>query len=121
MFYDYGGLMESEHNIQSNIMVEVSKTNCTIFRTNVGKVRMFDGRWFDTGLPKGHPDLYGFKHSNGKVFYLEIKNKNGRAREDQKQFHNMLTNHGIIHGIARSPEDALKIIDDELIGFGFED
>jgi len=27
---------------------------------------------------------------------------------------------GIIHGIARSPEDALKIIDEELVGFGFE-
>jgi len=32
----------------------------------------------------------------------------------------MLTNHGIIHGIARSPEDALKIIDEELVGYGFK-
>lgn len=111
---------QSEHDIQSRIMIEVSKDNCTIFRANVGMVRMADGRWFDTGLPKGHPDLYGFKHSNGKVFYIEVKNKTGRARDDQIQFHYMLANHGIIHGIARSPEDALKIIDEELVGYGFK-
>jgi len=101
-------------------MIAVSANNCTIFRTNVGMVRMSDGRWFDTGLPKGHPDLYGFKWSNGKVFYIEVKNLTGRAREDQVQFHYMLENHGIIHGIARSPEDALKIIDEELVGYGFK-
>lgn len=109
-----------EQDIQSLIRIALTKDNCTIFRANVGKVKTIDGRWFDTGLPKGHPDLYGFKHSNGKVFYIEVKNRTGRAREDQKQFHYMLTNHGIIHGIARSPEDALKIIDEELVGYGFK-
>ena len=114
-------MTKSEAAIQNDIRVAVSLDDCTVFRTNVGKVRTDTGRYFDTGLPQGHPDLYGFKHSNGKVFYLEIKNKNGRAREDQVQFHNMLTNHGIIHGIARSTEDALKIIDEELVGYGFSD
>ena len=111
--------MQSEHSIQSAIMVAVSQHHCTIFRSNVGKVKMADGRWFDTGLPKGHPDLYGFKWSNGKVFYLEIKNAKGKPRTDQIRFHKMLTSHHIIHGIARSTDDALKIIDEELIGYGF--
>lgn len=31
----------------------------------------------------------------------------------------MLTRSGIIHGIARSPEDAVKIVKEELIGYGF--
>lgn len=32
----------------------------------------------------------------------------------------MLTKRRIIHGIARSVDDALKIIDEELIGYGFK-
>lgn len=111
--------MISEHAIQSAIMVAVSKHQCTIFRSNVGKVKTADGRWFDTGLPNGHPDLYGFRWSDGKVFYLEIKNAKGRPRADQIRFHQMLTKHGIIHGIARSVDDALKIIDKGLVGYGF--
>lgn len=114
-------MTESEHQIQSAILVAVSRHHCNIFRSNVGKVKTADGRWFDTGLPKGHPDLYGFKWSNGKVFYLEIKNAKGRPRADQVQFHKMLTKRRIIHGIARSVDDALKIIDKELVGYGFKE
>lgn len=114
-------MMISEHEIQSRILVAVSQHRCTIFRSNVGKVKTNDGRWFDTGLPKGHPDLYGFKWSNGKVFYLEIKNAKGKPRQDQIRFHHMLTSHNIIHGIARSVNDALKIVDEELVGYGFKD
>ena len=111
--------MISEHEIQSRILVAVSKHQCTVFRANVGKVKTADGRWFDTGLPKGHPDLYGFKWSNGKVFYLEIKNAKGKPRPDQIQFHKMLTSHHIVHGIARSVGDAIKTIDEELVGYGY--
>lgn len=111
--------MISEHSIQSAIMAAVSKHQCTVFRSNVGKVKTIDGRWFDTGLPKGHSDLYGWRWSDGKVFYIEVKNEKGKPRPDQIRFHKMLTKHHIIHGIARSTDDALKIIDEELIGYGF--
>ena len=47
--------MTAEHKIQNDIRVALTKNNCRVFRTNVGKVRMADGRWFDTGLPKGFP------------------------------------------------------------------
>lgn len=80
---------------------------------------MADGRWFDTGLPKGHPDLYGFRWSDHQVFYLEIKNAKGHPRPDQIRFHEMLTKRGVIHGIARSVEDATKIVKEGLIGYGF--
>lgn len=113
--------MTPEHKIQSDVMVAVSAHHCTVFRTNVGKVRLPDGRWFNTGLPNGHPDLYGFRWSDGRVFYLEIKTPTGRPRKDQLRFHRMLTNHNIIHGIARSMDDALKIIDQALVGYGFKD
>ena len=109
-----------EQEIQNNIRVAVSLNNCKIFRANVGKVKMVNGRWFDTGLPTGYPDLHGYKILNGKIFYIEVKTPSGKPRHDQIQFHNQLMSDHIIHGIARSPEDALKIIDEELVGYGFE-
>ena len=77
----------------------------------IGKVRLEDGRWFDTGLPPGHPDLYGFRIGDGKVFYIEVKTATGRPRPDQITFHKMLNRYGIIHGIARSADDAVKRVD----------
>ncbi len=52
--------MTTESLIQNQIRVELSKAGHTVFRVNVGKVRMADGRYFDTGLPKGFSDLFGF-------------------------------------------------------------
>ena len=49
----------TETDLMNAVMLAASAKDCVIFRTNVGKVRMTDGRWFDTGLPKGHADLYG--------------------------------------------------------------
>ena len=112
---------KSEHAIQNDIQVEVSKNHCRIFRANVGTVSLPNGGYFKTGLPNGYPDLHGYKQSNGKIFYIEVKNKTGRPRPDQIQFHNQLMTDHIIHGIARSSADALKIINQELVGYGFDD
>lgn len=112
--------MKSEHEIQSEILLAVSARHCTIFRANVGKVKTGDGRWFKTGLPNGFPDLFGFRWVDGKTFFIEVKNATGRPSPNQIRFHHMLVNHEIIHGIARSPEDALMIVEGGLIGYGFE-
>lgn len=112
--------MQSEHDIQNLIRIALSANDCTVFRANVGKVKMQNDRWFDTGLPKGHFDLYGFRHSDGKVFYIEVKNEVGRPRSDQIKFHEMLTHWKIIHGIARSPEQAVDIVKKGLVGYGFK-
>lgn len=108
-----------ESDIQKLTMIKLSSDDCTVFRTNAGKFRSMDGKRIIQGLPLGHFDLYGFKHVNGKVFYIEMKTKTGKARESQINFHKMLSHWGIIHGIARSPEDAVKIVDEELVGYGF--
>lgn len=113
--------MTSEHSIQSAIMVAVSRHQCTVFRSNVGKVKTIDGRWFDTGLPKGHSDLYGWRWLDGKVFYIEVKNAKGRLRPDQIRFHKMLASHHIIHCCARNVDDTLKTIQQGLVGYGYPD
>lgn len=112
--------MTAEHEIQSKIMLAVSQHNCLIARTNVGKRKTIDGRWFNAGPPPGWPDLTGCKYDNGKIFFIECKNEKGKPRDVQIKFHKLLQKHNIIHGIARSVDDALKIIDKELVGYGFE-
>ena len=104
--------MKSEHQIQNEIRLALANRNCLVFRTNVGKVKMADGRWFDTGLPKGFSDLTGARLSDGKIFFIEVKNKNGRVREDQVKFINSMKKYGLIAGVARSVEDAIKIVEE---------
>lgn len=114
-------MSQPEHLIQDQIRLALSVHQCTVFRINVGSVRLPDGRFFKTGVPSGYSDLSGFRWSDGKAFFIEVKTKTGRPRQDQIQFHHMLTSHGIIHGIARSPDDAVKIVKEGLVGYGFKD
>lgn len=116
----------SEHYIQNQVLAALSANDCDVFRANVGQVPLRDNtgkflRMFKTGLPNGFPDLFGFKHSNHKIFFIEMKDAKGRPREDQIRFHKHLMQTNTIHGIARSVEDALKIVKSELIGYGFSD
>jgi hypothetical protein len=112
--------MTSEHLIQDRIRLALSRSQCTVFRVNVGRVKMADGRYFTTGVPEGHPDLYGYRWSDNQIFYIEVKTQRGRPRQDQIQFHRIFAeSQRIIHGIARSPEDAVKIVKEGLVGYGF--
>lgn len=112
-------MTQPEHQVQNAIRVALSANHCTVFRVNAGQVRLPDGRFFQTGVPKGHFDLYGFRWSDHQVFYIEVKTKTGRPRPDQIKFHDFLARRGVIHGIARSPEDAIKIVEEGLVGYGF--
>ncbi|MCB6852853.1 VRR-NUC domain-containing protein [Lactococcus lactis] len=101
--------MKTEHDIQNEIRLGLAEKGIMCFRANVGRVKMKDGRWFDTGLPKGHADLYGFR-PDGQVFYIEVKSETGRVRPDQINFLETMRKNGALAGIARSVEDAMKII-----------
>ena len=59
--------------------------------------------------PKGTSDLL-FIGANGQVAFIECKDDKGKPREDQKRFIDLMRSYGYRAGIARSPEDALKII-----------
>lgn len=71
---------------------------------------MQDGRWFDTGLPVGFCDLFGFRKSDGRIFFIEVKNEKGRLRDVQRHFINVMQDNGAIAGVARSPEEAIEIV-----------
>lgn len=98
-----------ESDVQNSIRLALNPY-AVIFRTNVGKVRTADGRFFDTGLPPGHPDLYGFRKSDGKVIYIEVKTEKGKLRDKQKHFINTMQRYPVICGVARSADEAIKIV-----------
>lgn len=103
-----------EQAIQDDIRVALAQAGYVVFRTNVGKVKTADGRWFDTGLPTGFPDLMGYKPENGKIFFIEVKTATGKRRPDQVIFANGLRDKNVIYGVARSAKEAVTIVRDEL-------
>ena len=103
-----------EQAIQDAIRVKLAQEGYIVFRTNVGKVKTADERWFDTGLPTGFPDLMGYKPENGRIFFIEVKTDTGKRRKDQVLFANGLRDKNVIYGVARSAEEAVAIVKNEL-------
>lgn len=112
---------KSERRIQDEIRLKLSQYGI-VFRLNSGKSyggnRVWDPRrnsYILTDLrpialcPKGTADLL-FIGTNGQVAFIECKDDKGKPREDQKRFIELMRNYGYRAGIARSPEEALKII-----------
>lgn len=99
----------SEHSLQNEIRVELSKLGFVVFRANVGKIRMADGRFFDTGLPKGFSDLFAIK--DGRIYFVEVKYGKNKATPEQINFIEQMKKRGCVAGIAYSVDDAVKICD----------
>lgn len=95
--------------IQHHIQLALSEAGHTVFRANVGVFKTEDGRYINTGLPKGFSDLFGFT-SAGAPFFMEVKTEKGGARPDQVRFLEAMRNRGAIVGIVRSVDDALKLL-----------
>lgn len=99
----------NEHSIQNAIRLKLSELGYAVFRINSGKVRMADGRWFDTGVPKGFSDLIACK--GGRIYFLEVKTETGRASQEQLNFLAVMRDrYGCVTGIVRSVEEAVKLV-----------
>ncbi len=101
--------MTRERDIQNSIRAGVGDI-ALIFRANVGSGVTYDGRHFDTGLPKGFSDLFGFRIPDGRAFFIEVKSPTGRIRPEQQNFIEQMRSNGALAGIARSVEEARRII-----------
>jgi hypothetical protein len=116
-------MSKSEHRIQDEIRLALSEHGI-VLRLNSGQAyggtRVWDKRYgyiLKDIRPialcgKGTPDLL-FIGTNGNVAFVEVKDNQGRIREDQKRFLAMVQQYGYKAGIARSVEEALKIIGEE--------
>ncbi len=89
------------------IRLELSKLGYITFRANVGKVRMSDGRFFNTGLPKGFSDLFAIK--NGQIFFIEVKGKGDKPSPEQQKFLDTMKENGCPGGFAYTVSDAINI------------
>lgn len=98
-----------EHEIQNRIRAALAPY-AVIFRANVGRTKTPDGRYFSTGLPVGFSDLFGVRKSDGRAVFIEVKTASGRVSKEQKQFLSMMRKYGAIAGVARSEEEAVKLI-----------
>ena len=98
----------TEHDIQNEIRIRLSQLGFCVFRINTGKVKLHDGRWFDTGVPKGFSDLLAVK--DGRAYCIEVKSENGKASPEQKHFlATMRDRYGCVAGIVRSADEAIKL------------
>lgn len=101
----------SEKRLQDLILLGISSKGHTVYRTNAGKVKdARSGAWIQM-LPKGFPDVAGWRKTDGKFFAIEIKTKTGQLRKEQKQFAKFAETQPILYGVARSVEKAIDIIE----------
>lgn len=125
----------AEKNIQQQIRLAMPEHGTTLFRANVGQswtgndcqpladgsMLIRDARPFTSGLPAGFSDLFGLHPvvitpemvgQTVAVFCaIEVKAPRGKPTEQQHHFIDFILSHGGRAGVARSVEDARKIID----------
>lgn len=99
----------NEHSIQNAIRLRLSELGYCVFRANVGRFQTKDGRWFDTGLPRGFSDLFAVK--DGKIYFLEVKSETGKPSEEQLSFLAVMRDrYGCVAEIVRSVDDAIRAV-----------
>ena len=100
----------AETNLQLRIMVALSPT-CVLVRVPAGMFWAGPGRDVPVRVAMpGHPDLAGFRRSDGKAVYIEVKTRRGRVTKEQQQFLDQARMAGCLAGVARSVKDAEEIV-----------
>ncbi len=110
----------TEQRIQQQIRIACSTGDTRLFRNNTGTLRDQHGRPVQFGLCKGSADLIGWRTvtvtpdmvgQRIAVFLsIEVKTPTGRLRPEQQQWLDAVQAAGGIAGVARSVEDALRIV-----------
>lgn len=100
----------SEMDLLNAVRLAASEKKCVIFRINVGQGLTKDGRFFSTGVPKGHSDLYGVR-PDGRAFYIETKMHPRKPTHEQCHFLLRMIKQNACAGVAYTVEEAIKIID----------
>ena len=110
----------SEQQIQQEIRIACSTGATRLFRNNTGTLRDQHGRPVQFGLARGSADLIGYRTvtitpemvgQQVAVFTsIEVKTPTGRIRPDQQAWLETVQAAGGIAGVARSVEDALRIV-----------
>lgn len=100
--------MTKETNIQAEIMMELSKLGCKVWRNNTGALKDKNGRLVRYGLCKGSSDIIGIA-PDGRFLAVEVKTDRGRVSDHQRTFLGVVSASGGRAGVARSVEEAVDI------------
>ena len=110
----------SETDITRAIMLGTSHGEQRLWRNNVGVLQDSRGNHVRYGLAVGSPDLIGLQcvtigpeHVGRRlaVFVgIEVKDERGKLSESQSLFLDMLRSLHAYHGVARSVDDARRIL-----------
>jgi hypothetical protein len=110
----------TEQQIQQQIRLALSRGPVRLHRNNTGTLRDQHGRPVTFGLAKGSADLIGWTTrtitpdmvgQRVAVFTsIEVKTPTGRVSPEQRQWMEAVQAAGGIAGVARSVEDALRIV-----------
>lgn len=82
-----------------------------LVRNNVGLGQLTDHSRIPYGLGRGSPDLVGTLR-NGVCFCIEVKRPGGRLTDAQRAWWRAARAWGIRGGVARSVEDAMRLLDE---------
>jgi hypothetical protein len=88
-----------ESVIQSDLILEVSRlfaNDLTIWRNNTGAAFDREGRMIKFGV-KGQADISGIMKPLGTRIEIEVKRPGGKQRPEQKQYGQMIQDHGGIY------------------------
>ena len=102
-------MARNEMLLLNKIRLALQRKNIITFRCNVGKVKMADGRWFDTKLPVGFSDLLCIL-PGGKACFIETKQHPRKPTKQQCQFMLAMIGRGCSAGVAYTVQDALDIV-----------
>lgn len=102
-----------ESHIQARILLECGALpDVRLFRNHVGRVVDVRGRRHTFGLCPGSPDIVGWRTVDGRAVFvgIEVKGPQTRIQENQTRFLAVLAAAGGLCGIARSVEDARRVL-----------
>lgn len=116
--------MTSEATIQKQIQLALSEAGCLIWRNETGnfwagkqlhrageQVTLSNARMVPCGLCKGSSDLIGVTPA-GRFLAVEVKTPTGKPSKEQINFIARVQEQGGVAGIARSPADALALLEE---------
>lgn len=116
--------MTPEATIQKRIQLALSDAGCLVWRNETGsfwagkqlhrageQVTLTNARMVPVGLCKGSSDLIGVTPS-GRFLAVEVKTAKGKPSKEQLNFIARVNEQGGVAGIARSPAEALALLEE---------
>lgn len=102
--------MTPEQALDKEIMLYCGEHNWLCFHINVGKVKLYDGSYFRTGVPKGWPDLIIIK-DNGEIAFCETKIHPYKPTQEQLKFIAELKKRGFRAFVAYNLEEFIEEVE----------